>query len=122
MTRGEIYRSRDADALRGNKPGYYVVVSRNFIAMSEEVATVMCAPIYSRWLGLESEVVITEATGVDRPSSIRCDFVMLLRKDRLQHLVGSLSAAKLVELDRALAVALGLEVATPSLPSRSRRH
>lgn len=106
MIRGEIYRVREPEALRGHKPGYYVVVSRNFIATTEEIATAICAPVYSNWRNLETEVAISEADGVDHPSSIRCDFLVLLRKDRLNHLVGSLAARKLEELDRALSVAL----------------
>jgi len=122
LIRGEVYRAREPEALRGHKPGYYVVVSRNFVATNEDVATVMCAPVYSNWLGLETEVAITEAAGVDHPSSIRCDFVMLLRKDRLLHLVGSLPAAKVQELDRALAIAFGLELNPPGFAVRSRRR
>lgn len=112
MIRGEVYRSREPEAARGHKPGYYVVVSRNFVATAEELATVVCAPVYSAWRNLETEVVISQSEGVDRPSSIRCDFLMSLRKDRLQHLVGALGAPKLEELDRALQVALGLPVAS----------
>ena len=74
----------------------------------------ICAPVYSSWRGLETEVAISEAAGVEHPSSIRCDFIVSLRKDRLQHLVGSLAAGKLEELDRALSVALGLPVAAAS--------
>jgi mRNA-degrading endonuclease toxin of MazEF toxin-antitoxin module len=119
VTRGEIYRVREAEALRGHKPGYYVVVARNLIATAEAIETVICAPVYSTWRRLETEVPITEDEGVDHPSSIRCDFLMLLRKDRLQHLVGSLSGPKVLALNRALAVALGLPLppgrATPSV-------
>ena len=36
MTRGEIYRTRERVAERGGKPGFYVVVSRAFIADNDE--------------------------------------------------------------------------------------
>jgi mRNA interferase MazF len=121
VIRGEIYRVREPDARRGHKPGYYVVVARNFIATAEELDTVMCAPVYSTWRRLETEVIIHEEDGVDHPSSIRCDFLMLLRKDRLQHLVGSLSEPKLLELNRAIAVALGLPLPPTSAVSGSSR-
>ena len=58
MTRGEIYRTRERVAERGSKPGFYVVVSRAFIASNEDVSTVICAPVYGEGLGLRTEVVL----------------------------------------------------------------
>ena len=43
MRRGEIYRTRDKVPERGDKPGFYVVVSRTFIAENEDITTVVCA-------------------------------------------------------------------------------
>lgn len=108
MRRGEIYRSREKEPERGHKPGYYLVVSRGFIAGNERIETVICAPISSKWLGLETEVPISPDEGVDHDSAARCDFLMLLRKDRLQHLVGALDSRKRAALDHALSVALGV--------------
>ncbi len=122
MMRGEIYRSRESDAVRGHKPGYYVVVSRNFIATTEEIATVICASVYSVWKGLETEVAISQADGVDHTSSIRCDFLVSLRNDRLQHLVASLTSSKIQEWEQALAVALGLPIEPAPMTQASRRR
>ena len=58
MKRGEIYRTKERAPERGNKPGFYVVVSRSFIAENADVSTVMCAPTYSNVLGLATEVVV----------------------------------------------------------------
>jgi hypothetical protein len=57
VTRGEIYRTQEKVAERGHKPGFYVIVSRNFIAQNDDISTVICAPTYSEVLGLRSEVV-----------------------------------------------------------------
>ena len=122
MIRGEVYRSREKEPVRGNKPGYYVVVSRNFVAGSERIATVVCAPVYSEYLGLETEVPITQAEGVDHPSSVRCDFLMLLPKARILHLAGRTQGEKLEALDRALAVAVGLRAPATPRPSPRRQH
>lgn len=108
MTRGEIYRTRDRIAERGGKPGFYVVVSRSFIAEHEEVATVICAPVYGEVLGLTTEVVLGAEDGLPRTSAARCDFLTLMFKRRLTDFVGTLSRRKLGELNRALAAALGL--------------
>ncbi|MCK6555034.1 type II toxin-antitoxin system PemK/MazF family toxin [Candidatus Binatia bacterium] len=108
MNRGEIYRTRERVAERGDKPGFYVVVSRSFIARNDDVSTVICAPAYSEVLGLTTEVVLGEQDGLPKTSAIRCDFLTLMFKSKLTHFVGMLPAAKLVELDRALACALDL--------------
>jgi hypothetical protein len=66
LKRGEIYRTSEKVAERGYKPGFYVIVSRNFIAEYEDVSTVVCAPTYGEILGLRSEVVL--AIGVESAS------------------------------------------------------
>ena len=52
MTRGEVYRTAERTPERGGKPGFYVIVSRAFIAESDDVSTVVCAPVYSQVLCL----------------------------------------------------------------------
>ena len=108
MRRGEVYRSQERIPERGDKPGFYVVVSRDFIAGNPDVSTVVCAPVYSTVLGLETEVVLGPEHGLRHESAVRCDFLMLMFKRRLTRLAGSLSPAEMVELDQALALALGL--------------
>ena len=108
MTRGEIYRTAERSPERGGKPGFYVVVSRAFIAENDDVSTVVCAPIYSQALGLSSEVAVGPEEGLPRTSSVRCDFLTLMFKRRLTGFVASLPPRKLAELNRALAAALGL--------------
>ncbi len=108
MRRGEIYRTREKVPERGPKPGFYVVVSRDFIARNEDVSTVVCAPVYSESLGLRTEVVIGSDEGLPQESSIRCDFLTLMFKRKLTYFVGTLTPDKQRELDRALSYALQL--------------
>lgn len=108
MTRGEIYRTKDRIAERGGKPGFYVVVSRPFIAEHDDVSTVICAPVYSEVLGLMTEVVLGPDEGLPKSSAARCDFLTLMFKRSLTGFVGTLTPTKVGELDRALATALGL--------------
>ena len=108
MRRGEIYRTSEKVPERGHKPGFYAVVSRNFIAMNDDVSTVVCAPVYSETLGLRSEVLLGAEEGLPRDSSLRCDFLTLMFKRKLTHFVGTLSSEKLKELNRALRYALEL--------------
>lgn len=113
MTRGEIYRTKERVAERGHKPGFYVVVSRSFIAENDDVSTVICAPVYSEILGLESEVVLGPMEGLPRNCAVRCDFLTLMFKRKLTHFACSLSGAKLMELNRALAYALEMGEVEP---------
>jgi mRNA interferase MazF len=108
VRRGEIYRSRERVPERGDKPGFYVVVSRSFIAQNEDVSTVVCAPAYSEVLGLTTEVVLGPEEGLPRTCAVRCDFLTLMFKTKLTDFVGTLSAAKIADLNRALAQALDL--------------
>jgi mRNA-degrading endonuclease toxin of MazEF toxin-antitoxin module len=109
VTWGEIYRTRERLAQRGGKPGFYVVVSRDFIASHDAVETVICAPVYSEALGLRTEVVVGPADGLPLDSTIRCDFLSRLFKRSLTGFVSTLSATKQAELRRALGYALQLD-------------
>jgi mRNA-degrading endonuclease toxin of MazEF toxin-antitoxin module len=106
---GEIYRTRERVPERGHKPGFYVVVSRDFMASHDAIETVVCAPVYGESLGLQTEVLVGHDDGLPRDSSIRCDFVTLLFKRTLTGFVSTLSPGKQVELRRALAAALQLD-------------
>jgi mRNA-degrading endonuclease toxin of MazEF toxin-antitoxin module len=109
VKRGEIYRAAERMPERGHKPGFYVVVSRSFIASNDDVSTVICAPLYSEILGLQTEVIVGTDEGLTRPCAIRCDFLMLMFKRKLTRFVSSLSQSKVRELNRALAYALELQ-------------
>ena len=103
------YRTRDRVPERGHKPGFYVVVSRDFVAGNDDLSTVVCAPVYGEVLGLQAEVPVGPDEGLPRVCGIRCDFLMLMSKRRLTGFVSTLSAAKQRELKRALAHALQLD-------------
>ncbi len=106
MKRGEIYRTREKVPERGSKPGFYVIVSRDFIAGNDDVQTVICAPVYSEILGLRSEIAIGVDNGLPQEGAVRCDFLTLMFKKKLTHFVAILGTDKLNELDQALRYAL----------------
>jgi mRNA-degrading endonuclease toxin of MazEF toxin-antitoxin module len=95
VKRGEIYRTRERVPERGAKPGFYVVVSRTFIAEHEDVSTVICAPVYGEILGLTTEVVLGPEDGLPHDCAVRCDFLTLMFKNKLTHFVSTLSVFKL---------------------------
>jgi mRNA interferase MazF len=108
VTRGEIYRTSERLPERGHKPGFYVIVSRRFVVENDDISTVICAPVYSAVLGVATEIVLGPEEGLPRTSAVRCDFLSLVFKRRLTTLVGRLPASKLIELERAIAIALQL--------------
>ncbi len=109
MNRGEIYRTKEKIAERGAKPGFYVIVSRDFIAQNPDVDTVICAPVYSEILGIKTEVILDKEDGMPHSCAIRCDFLMLMFKSKLTQFAGSLSPHKVDELNLALTHALQLK-------------
>jgi mRNA interferase MazF len=108
MMRGEIYGTREKVPQRRNKPGFYVVVSRDVVASNDDISTVICAPIYTETLGLRTEVLIGPDDGLPENCSVRCDFLTLMFKTKLTHFVATLSQARQRELNQALTHALQL--------------
>ena len=113
MKRGEIYRTRERVPEWGNKAGFYVIVSRTFVASREDVSTVICAPIYSEVLGLTTEVVLGPEDGLPHVCAVRCDFLTLMFKTKLTNFVSTLASAKIAALNRALVYALDLSQENP---------
>jgi mRNA interferase MazF len=84
-----------------------VVVSREAVIESR-LSTVICAPVYSSYHGLASQVVIGVEEGLKHESSIHCDELMTVEKHALTDYVGSLAPRKLHAFNVALLVAVGL--------------
>ena len=85
----------------------FVVVSRGELIASR-FSSVICAPIYSVYHSLDSQVPVGIAEGLKHDSSIHCDELVSLPKTALTDFVGSLPIEKVIELNRALRFALGL--------------
>ncbi len=85
----------------------FVVVSQALIDTGH--STVICAPVYSSFAGLSTQVPLGIDEGLKHDSSIHCDALMSLRKSSLTHYVGRLPAPKLRALNNALKIALALD-------------
>ena len=83
------------------------MVSRQTL-IDSRFPTVICAPVYTSGQGLSTQVSVGPDEGLKHASWIVCDNLASVQKSDLTQYVGSLSAAKLVELDLALAMALDL--------------
>jgi mRNA interferase MazF len=106
MKRGEIYRV--------HKPGGDAKEYRAFVVLSRQVliesrfSTVICAPIFSNGEGLSTQVEVGPDQGLRHQSWIMCDNLISLKKADLTNYIGSLTAAKINEVSRALKMALDL--------------
>jgi mRNA interferase MazF len=107
VNRGELYLVRKPGSNDPRKRRVFVVVSRQVLIESRH-SMVICAPVYSSRSGISTQVEIGPESGLKHDSAIHCDELVSLGKNRLADFVGSLSRAKLEELDRALAIAIGL--------------
>ena len=107
MKRGELYRVHKP----GGDPKHYrvfVIVSRPALIASR-FATLVCAPVFTAGQDLSTQVAVGPGEGLKHPSWIMCDNLVSLRKTDLTNFVGTLSPAKLGDLNRALKSALALE-------------
>jgi mRNA interferase MazF len=106
MRRGELYRVRRPPS--DPKPArVFVVVSRQPL-IDSAYSTVICAPVFTHWHGLPTQVAVSAAEGLKHESAIQCDGLMSLEKSKLTDYIGELTTEKLRELDGALLVALGI--------------
>jgi mRNA interferase MazF len=108
VKRGELYLVRKPGNRDPRKQRVFVIVSRQPLVESR-FSTLICAPVYSRHDGLSTQVPVGIPEGLKKDSSIHCDELVSLPKSALTSYVGSLNSAAAGHLDRALAVALGLD-------------
>jgi mRNA interferase MazF len=108
MTRGEFYRVYKGSPRDPKKYRVFVIVSRQ-VTIDSKFSTVICAPVYSSYDGLSTQVKTGIEEGLKHESSIHCDELVSISKTALSHYIGSLKPNKISLLDQALKVALGLQ-------------
>jgi mRNA interferase MazF len=117
VKRGELYLVRKPGSQDPRRQRVFVIVSRQAL-IDSRFSSLICAPVYSQLYGLSTELRVGIEEGLKKESSVHCDELVSLPKSVLTHYVGSLGAATLRQLDRALAVSLALEsVEPPGFPS-----
>ncbi len=107
MRRGELYRVRRPSSRDPRKFRVFVIVSRQ-VLLDSRFSTVICAPVYSAYEGLSTQVIVGIDEGLKHDSGIHCDELISLPKSVLTNHVGKLSSGKLHLLDIALKIALQL--------------
>ncbi|MBW2428199.1 MAG: type II toxin-antitoxin system PemK/MazF family toxin [Deltaproteobacteria bacterium] len=107
MKRGELYRVQKPSSKDPKKFRVFVIVSRQ-ILIDSRFSTVICAPVYSSYDGLSTQVPVGIEEGLKHDSSIHCDELISLPKSSLTNFIGSLTEQKMADLDRALIIAVDL--------------
>jgi mRNA interferase MazF len=107
MRRGELYRVARPTPRDPKKYRVFVIVSRQAL-MATGYSTVICAPVYSSYHGLITQVPVDIEEGLTHSSSIHCDDLVSLPKSVLTDFIGVLSPVKIDELNEALKAALDL--------------
>ena len=107
MRRGDIYRTYKPEG-DPKRHRICVVISRQAL-INSSYSTVVCAPVFTGGEGLSTQVAVGVDEGLKHESWITCDNLRSLRKTDLTQFLGSLSRAKLTELDEALKIALALD-------------
>ncbi len=108
MKRAELYRVQKPTRGDPKRSRVFVVVSRQ-VTIESKFSTVICAPVYTSYDGLSTQVAVGIAEGLKHDSSIHCDELVSISKSLLTDYAGRLGSTKLRELDDSLAIAVGLK-------------
>ncbi|GAB1482678.1 hypothetical protein MASR2M78_14940 [Treponema sp.] len=108
MRRGELYRVYHASRIDPKDSRVFVIVSRQ-VLIDSKFSTVTCAPIYSAYDGLSTQVLVGQEESLKHESSIHCDELISIPKALLSDYIGILPWKKIMELKSALQIALDIE-------------
>ena len=108
MKKGDLFRVHNPSARDPKRSRVFVVVSRQ-VLIDSNFSTVICAPIYTKYHGLSTQVPVGIECGLKHESSIHSDELVSLPKAVLTNYVGSLSAVKIRELGQAMKIALDID-------------
>jgi mRNA interferase MazF len=108
LKRGDLYRVYKGNKLDPREFRVFVVISRQTV-IDSNFSTVTCAPVYSRWDEISTQIPISIEAGLKHDSAIQCDELISLPKIMLTNYIGSLSTNQIEELNLALKIALDIE-------------
>ncbi len=107
MRRGDLYRVKNPASRDPRKHRVFLVVSRQAL-IDSRFSTAICAPIYTAYTGLSTQVSVGPDEGLKHDSSIHCDELVSLHKSMLTHFIGTISMSKMKDVEVALRIALEL--------------
>jgi len=107
MNRCELYRVKHPSSNDPKKQRVFVIVSRQ-VLIDSRFSTVICAPVYTVYQGLSTQIPVGIDEGLKHESAIHCDELVSLPKSMLTDYVGKLSSHKIPLLEKSLRTALQL--------------
>ena len=108
MRRGDLYRVKRPSSRDPRKFRVFAVVSRQ-VLIESRFSTVICAPVYTAYEGLTTQVPIGTDEGMKHECSIHCDELVSIPKAMLTDFISTLPREKILRLDEALSTALQLD-------------
>jgi mRNA interferase MazF len=107
MKRGDLYRVFRGSRYDPKDHRVFLVVSRQDL-IDNTFSSVICAPVYSKYGAVDTQVEIGVDEGMKHDSAVYCDELISLPKSLLTDYIGSLSAAKMEAVNAALRIALAV--------------
>ncbi len=104
MRRGEIWWA-NLDPPAGRRP--VVLLSRNEAYTVRSL--IIVAPVTTRIRHINSEVLLSTADGLPQDCAANLDTITTVPKDCLQQRIATLSQRKIIELEKAIRFALGMD-------------
>ena len=107
MKRGDFYRVYRGSKYDPKDYRVYLVVSRQEV-VDNDFSTVICAPVYSKYDGLRTQVEVGVDEGLKHDSAVYCDELASIQKPVLTDYIGSLPHDKMEAVNAALCIALAV--------------
>ena len=107
MKRGDLFQVYRGTINDPKKYKVYLIVSRQEV-IENSYSTVICAPIYSKYGNVPTQVEIGVDEGLKHDCVISCDDLLSISKSKLTDYIGSLPASKMDEINTALRIALAI--------------
>ena len=107
MKRGDFYRVCRGSKYDPKDYRVYLVVSRQEV-VDNYFSTVICAPVYSQYDGLPTQVEVGADEGLKHDSAVYCDDLRSIPKSMLTDFISSLPHDKMEAINAALRIALAL--------------
>jgi mRNA interferase MazF len=108
MKRGGLYRVNRGSPYDPKRQRVFLVVSRQTV-IDSAFSTVICAPVYSRYGGLPTQIEAGADEGLKHDSAVYCDELVSLPKSMLTDYIGALSDDKMELVNAALRIALATD-------------
>ena len=105
MKRGDLFRVYKGSKYDPKEHRVVIVVSRQLL-IDNQFPSVICAPVYSKYDGLPTQIEVGVDEGLKHDSAIYCDELVSLPKSMLTDYVGNLSEVKIEAVNIALRIAL----------------